>query len=83
VNSFLTREIIVAFSALKHHTGFIVPIMENLEEKGTDVMYVIGQGENPQEITAKASSAFRREDSAEATFLGSDEKESIQSRGNA
>lgn len=73
----------MAFIALKHHTRFIVPIMENLAEKGTDVMYVIGQGENPQEITAKASSGFRREDSAEATFLGSDEKESIESRGNA
>jgi len=48
----LAREKIVAFIALKHHTRFIVPIMENLAEKGPDVMYVVGQGENPQEITA-------------------------------
>ena len=52
MNSFWKGKKIVAFIALKHHTRFIVPIMENLAEKEADVMYVVGQGENPQEITA-------------------------------
>ncbi len=52
MNSFWQGKKIVAYIALKHHTRFIIPIMENLAEKGADVMYVVGQGENPQEITA-------------------------------
>ena len=52
MSSFWQGKTIVAYIALKHHTRFIVPIMENLAEKGADVMYVVGQGENPQEITA-------------------------------
>lgn len=52
MNSFWQGKKIVAFIALKHHTRFIIPIMENLAGKGADIIYVVGQGENPQEITA-------------------------------
>ncbi|MBW1796470.1 MAG: hypothetical protein JRJ38_18975 [Deltaproteobacteria bacterium] len=48
----MARKKIVAYIALRHHTRFIVPIMENLVGKGADVMYVVGQGEDSQEITA-------------------------------
>ena len=52
MSSFWQGKKIVAYIALKHHTRFIIPIIEDLEGKGADVMYVIGQGERSQEITA-------------------------------
>jgi len=52
VSSFWQRKKIVAYIALRHHTRFIIPIMENLAEKGADVMYVVCQAERSQEITA-------------------------------
>ncbi len=52
MKSFWQGKKIVAFIALSHHTRFITPIMETLAGKGADVIYVVGQAENSQEITA-------------------------------
>jgi hypothetical protein len=52
MNHFWPGKKITAFIALKHHTRFITPITEHLAKKGAQILYVIGQGENPQELTA-------------------------------
>ena len=43
---------ITAYIALKHHTRFIVPIMEKLAEQGAEINYLVAQAERSQEITA-------------------------------
>ncbi len=43
---------IVAYVALKHHTRFIVPIMEKLKSLGAKTDYLVAQAERSQEITA-------------------------------
>lgn len=50
--SFLQGKKIVAYVALKHHTRFIVPIMEKLAQLGACPQYIVGQAERSQEITA-------------------------------
>lgn len=52
MNSFFKDKKIVAYIALTHHTRFLVPIMEKLEKLGAQVMYIVGQAERSQEITA-------------------------------
>ncbi len=53
MRNFWTDKKVVFFIALKHHTRFLVPIGKYLEKQGANVLYVIAQGENPQELTAK------------------------------
>jgi hypothetical protein len=43
---------IIVYIALPHHTRFISPVMERLSHKGAEVLYVVGQAERSQEITA-------------------------------
>ena len=43
---------VVAYIALKHHTRFIVPIMEHLASFGAKTDYLVAQAERSQEITA-------------------------------
>ncbi len=43
---------IIAYVALKHHTRFIIPVMEKLSQLGADTRYVVAQAERSQEITA-------------------------------
>lgn len=43
---------IIAYIALAHHTRFITPVMDFLEEKGARIKYIVGQAERSQEITA-------------------------------
>jgi len=52
MGNFWDRKKVLAFIALEHHTRFIIPIMEYLEKLGAETQYIIGQGENPQELTA-------------------------------
>lgn len=43
---------VTAYVALKHHTRFIIPIMERLTDLGADTSYLVAQAERSQEITA-------------------------------
>jgi hypothetical protein len=43
---------IIVYIALPHHTRFISPVMERLSRQGAKVLYVVGQAERSQEITA-------------------------------
>nr|NJM03028.1 hypothetical protein [Desulfobacula sp.] len=43
---------IIVYIALPHHTRFISPVMERLSRQGAEVLYVVGQAERSQEITA-------------------------------
>ncbi len=43
---------VIAYIALTHHTRFITPVMEELTKQGAKVLYVVGQAERSQEITA-------------------------------
>ena len=52
MDTFFKGKKIAAYIALKHHTRFIVPIMEKLESLGAEVIYIVGAAERSQEITA-------------------------------
>lgn len=52
MDSFWKDKKIIAYVALKHHTRFIVPVMEKLSALGADTRYVVAQAERSQEITA-------------------------------
>lgn len=52
MDNFWKEKKITAYIALKHHTRFIVPIMEKLAAKGAIVNYLVAQAERSQEITA-------------------------------
>ncbi len=52
MDNFWKDKKVIAFVALLHHTRFIIPVMEKLEELGADVRYVVAQAERSQEITA-------------------------------
>ncbi len=52
MDNFWKDKKIIAFVALLHHTRFIIPVMEKLEDLGADVLYVVAQAERSQEITA-------------------------------
>ena len=54
MDSFWENKKIIAYVALKHHTRFIVPVMEQLSALGADTCYVVAQAERSQEITAVA-----------------------------
>jgi len=54
VDRFWKNKKIIAYVALKHHTRFIVPVMEKLAALGADTRYVVAQAERSQEITALA-----------------------------
>ena len=43
---------IIVYIALPHHTRFISPVMERLTKQGAKVLYIVGQAERSQEITA-------------------------------
>ncbi|MFH2091054.1 MAG: hypothetical protein ABIJ31_01685 [Pseudomonadota bacterium] len=43
---------VTAYVALKHHTRFIIPIMEQLAAMGAQTNYLVAQAERSQEITA-------------------------------
>lgn len=52
MDSFWKGKKITAYIALKHHTRFIVPIMETLTAQGATVNFLVAQAERSQEITA-------------------------------
>ena len=52
MDNFWKDKKVIAFVALLHHTRFIIPVMEKLEELGAHVQYVVAQAERSQEITA-------------------------------
>ncbi len=52
MNEFWQDKHVVAYIALKHHTRFIVPIMEQLASWGARTEYLVAQAERSQEITA-------------------------------
>ncbi|MFA5902761.1 MAG: UDP-N-acetylglucosamine 2-epimerase [Desulfobacula sp.] len=52
MDNFWKEKKITAYIALKHHTRFIVPIMERLAAEGAIVNYLVAQAERSQEITA-------------------------------
>ena len=43
---------ILAYIALAHHTRFITPVMEKMASQRANYLYIVGQGERSQEITA-------------------------------
>jgi hypothetical protein len=43
---------IIVYIALPHHTRFISPVMERLSHQGAEILYIVGQAERSQEITA-------------------------------
>ncbi len=51
MDSFWKDKKIIAYVALKHHTRFIIPVMEKLSALGADTRYVVAQAERSQEIT--------------------------------
>ncbi len=52
MDTFWKNKKVAAYIALKHHTRFIIPIMERLAELGAVTQYIVGQAERSQEITA-------------------------------
>ncbi|MBU2453701.1 MAG: hypothetical protein KJ668_10350, partial [Proteobacteria bacterium] len=52
MDNFWNKKKITAYIALKHHTRFIVPIMEKLAAQGAKINYLVAQAERSQEITA-------------------------------
>ncbi|MCG8685738.1 MAG: hypothetical protein MI892_12735, partial [Desulfobacterales bacterium] len=51
-NNFWQDKKIIAYIALSHHTRFITPITEKLQNLGAKITYLVGQAERSQEITA-------------------------------
>lgn len=52
MNSDFKHKTIAAYIALTHHTRFLTPIMNQLERLGARVIYIVGQAERSQEVTA-------------------------------
>ncbi|MFH2060658.1 MAG: hypothetical protein ABIJ59_17370 [Pseudomonadota bacterium] len=52
MNRFWKNKKITAYVALKHHTRFIIPILNDLNALGAKVHYLVAQAERSQEITA-------------------------------
>lgn len=52
MDRFWQNKKIVIYIALKHHTRFLTPIAEELKKKGAKVLFIVGQAERSQEITA-------------------------------
>lgn len=52
MTAFWKGKTIAAYIALEHHTRYITPIMEKLSGMGANVIYIVGQAERSQEITA-------------------------------
>ncbi len=52
MDTFFKDKKIAAYVALKHHTRFIIPVMEKLRSYGAQVVYIVGAAERSQEITA-------------------------------
>jgi hypothetical protein len=52
MDNFWKNKKITAYIALKHHSRFIVPIMEKLAGMGAKIHYLVAQAERSQEITA-------------------------------
>jgi len=52
MKNFWKNKKVTAYVALKHHTRFIIPIMEELASQGAKVEYLVAQAERSQEITA-------------------------------
>lgn len=52
MNNFWKNKKVTAYIALKHHTRFITPIMEEIAALGGKVKYLVAQAERSQEITA-------------------------------
>jgi len=52
MESFWKNKKIAVYIALKHHTRLIVPITEQIARQGGDIIYLVGQAERSQEITA-------------------------------
>ena len=50
-NTFWKGKKVTAYVALKHHTRFIIPIMDALAALGAQTHYLVGQAERSQEIT--------------------------------
>jgi len=52
MTSSLKNKKIAAYIALEHHVRFIIPVMEKLKSLGVKQIYIVGQAERSQEITA-------------------------------
>ena len=52
MDTFFKGKKIAAYIALKHHTRFIIPVMEKLKAYGADTIYIVGAAERSQEVTA-------------------------------
>ena len=52
MNHFWKNKKIVVYIALAHHTKFLLPVVEVLKKKGARIIYVVGQAERSQEMTA-------------------------------
>lgn len=52
MDKFWTGKKVTAYIALKHHTRFIIPIMNTLKMHGAQINYLVAQAERSQEITA-------------------------------
>ncbi len=55
MNNFWENKKVAAYIALKHHTRFIIPIMEKIAGQGAKTIYLVAQAERSQEITAVES----------------------------
>ena len=52
MSNFWKNKKIILYVALQHHTRFLMPIAATLTRMGAKIMYVVGQAERSQEITA-------------------------------
>ncbi|MDD9303640.1 MAG: glycosyltransferase [Desulfobacter sp.] len=52
MSDFWKNKTILVYIALAHHTRFIFPVVEQLARQGAKVLYLVGQAERSQEITA-------------------------------
>ncbi len=52
MNNFWKNKKIIAYIALTHHTRFITPVLEKIAGFGANTLYVVGQAEKSQEVTA-------------------------------
>jgi len=52
MNPFWQNKKIVIYIALAHHTKFLLPVAERLRKKGARILYIVGQAERSQEMTA-------------------------------
>ncbi|MDM8538209.1 hypothetical protein QUF70_15760 [Desulfobacterales bacterium HSG17] len=52
MSNFWKNKKVTAYIALKHHTRFIIPLMEGIASQGAKIEYLVAQAERSQEITA-------------------------------